>query len=163
MTVTQAPRGGWFIATSFLVSLTLTVLPLPSWAALLRPDWPALVLVYWCLALPQRVGVGMGWLLGLLQDTLQGSLLGAHALAYAVVAFLAVRLHQRLRVFPLWQQALIVLLLLLLVRLVLWWMAGLTGRPSPGGLFLLPAAVGTLLWPAVFVTLREFRRRFQVG
>ena len=155
-------RGGWFIVTSFLVSLVLTVLPLPDPLELLRPEWPALVLMYWCLAAPQRVGVGVGFVVGLLQDTLQGTLLGAHALAYALVAFAAVRLHQRLRVFPLWQQSISVLILLLLVRLVLWWVAGLAGRPPPGWVFLLPAVVGTLLWPAVFVTLREFRRRFEV-
>lgn len=157
-----ARHGGWVIIASVVLALVLTVLPLPDPADELRPEWTALVLIYWCLALPQRVGVGVSWLVGLLQDVLQATLLGAHGLAFALVAFLTMKLHQRIRVFPLWQQALTVLMLLLTVRVLLLWIRGLTGNPGADWSYWLPALIGTLAWPLVFVLLRELRRQFQV-
>ena len=78
--IRQEGGGGWIIVTSFLAALALTVLPLPDWVALIRPEWVALVLIYWCMALPGRVGVGFAWITGLLLDVLRAGLLGQHAL-----------------------------------------------------------------------------------
>lgn len=162
MTVFQR-SGGQIIVLSLLMGLVMTVLPLPVWAQLLRPEWAALILIYWCMALPQRVGVTVAWTVGLLQDVLQGFLLGAHALAFCIVAFLTLKLHQRIRVFPLWQQAMSILLLLLIIRLILLWIRGLSGRPVVADWqYWLPALTGTIVWPLVFVCLREIRRRFRV-
>lgn len=155
-------HGGWVILASIVIGYLLTVLPLPAEVEQLRPDWSALIIIYWVLALPQRVGVVVAWLVGLFQDALVGTLLGAHALAFALVAFLTLKLHQRIRVFPLWQQALSVLVLLLLIRLILYWINGLIGRPAAEWVFWTPALVGTLFWPVVFVFLREMRRRYRV-
>jgi len=155
-------QGGWVIVLSIVAGFLLMVLPLPTWMQQGRPDWTALILIYWVLALPQRVGVGVAWLAGAFQDALLGTLLGAHALAFAVVAYLTLKLHQRIRVFPLWQQAFSVLVLLLLIRLVLFWINGLIGRPEADWGFWTPAVVGTLVWPVVFVLLREIRRRYRV-
>ncbi len=69
-------HGNWVIVLSLLIALVLTLLPLPPWAAPYRPDWVALALIYWCLALPERVSVGIGWSMGLLLDGLSGTLLG---------------------------------------------------------------------------------------
>ncbi|WP_232210492.1 rod shape-determining protein MreD [Nitrococcus mobilis] len=147
---------------SLLAGLVLTVLPLPMWAKPLRPEWTALILIYWCMALPQRVGVTVAWTVGLLQDVLQGFLLGAHALAFSVAAFLTLKLHRQIRVFPLWQQALSTLLLLLVIRLILLWTRGLIGHPGVDWQYWLPALTGAALWPPLFLGLRAVRRRFQV-
>ncbi len=155
-------RGGWVIFVSVLVAYMLTIVPLPEWARLARPEWAALVLIYWCMAVPHRVGVVIGWLVGLGQDAVQATLLGQHALAYALVAYLVLRLHQRIRVYPLPQQALIVLVLLLLSNLVQAWISGLANQPVPGAAYWLPPLIGTLLWPWVFVIMRGVRRRFSV-
>lgn len=155
-------QGGWFIFTSFLLAYVLTILPLPKALTQLRPDWVALILVYWCFALPQRVGVGIGWFSGLLQDAVQNSLLGQHALAYAVLAYLTLKLHQRVRVYPLWQQALSVMLLLLITRLVVLWSNSFVGRPLPVMDYWLGALAGAALWPPVFFFMRELRRGFNV-
>lgn len=157
-----ARHGGWVILASVFVALVLTVMPLPEEIGELRPEWTVLVLIYWSLALPQRVGVGVSWLVGILQDVLQATLLGAHALAFALVAYLTMKLYQRIRVFPLWQQALTVLMLLLTVQVLLLWVRGLTGHPGADWDYWLPAVIGTLAWPVVFVILRELRRHFQV-
>lgn len=156
------PQGGWLILASFLLAYVLTLLPLPEWLERARPEWVALVLIYWCMAMPERVGVGMAWFAGLLQDALQSTLLGQHALAYAVLAFLTIKLHQRIRVFPIWQQAISVMILLLLVRMILLWVSGIIGRPSLGWQAWLAAFTGTLLWPVLFVLMREFRRSLNV-
>lgn len=161
--MTLAPRrAGWVILASFMLAFALTIVPLPAWAAPLRPEWTALVLIYWCLALPHRVGVGTGWLAGLMLDVLKGSILGQHALAMAIVAYLAVRLHQRIRVFPLWQQALSVLLLLAAGEGVVTWVDGVAGTLEGGWRRIGAAASGMLLWPWVFASLRGLRRRYGV-
>lgn len=155
-------RGGWLIVLSVFLAMVLTALPLPDVVAAWRPEWTALVLVYWCLALPERVGVGWSWFVGCLQDVLQGTELGTHGLAFALAAYLTIHLYQRLRVFPVWQQALSVLLLLLVIRLILFWIGGALGRPTPGWQHWLPAVTGTVIWPLVFLILRGIRRRYGV-
>ena len=82
-------HGTWVIVASFLLAYALTALPLPEWAELWRPAWGALVLMYWCMAVPQRVGVAIGFFAGLGLDVLQGTLHGQHALAMCIVAFVA--------------------------------------------------------------------------
>jgi rod shape-determining protein MreD len=162
MTHTAQQQGNGVIIVSFLVAYILTIVPLPDWLREARPDWAALILIYWCMALPQRVGVGVGWLVGLGQDALQSTLLGQHALGYTIIAYLTIKLHQRIRIFPLWQQALSVLVLLLLTRIILFWINGLVGRPATTPTIWLAAITGTLLWPWVFLIMREFRRSHHI-
>jgi len=162
MTLTPR-RGGIVILLSFLVALLLMVLPLPEWARSFRPQWYTLVLIYWCMASPQRVGVGVGWLTGIIVDVLTGTLLGQHALSLSVIAFITQKLHQRLRLFPIWQQSLSILFLLLIEKLFELWVMGTVAQPVPTLLFWAPPIVGMLLWPWVLVILRDLRRKFQVS
>ncbi len=155
-------QNGVVILVLFLIALVLTVMPLPDWARDFRPQWVALTLIYWCIALPQRVGVGTAWTLGVLEDVLTGTLLGQHALGLSVTAFLALRLHQRIRVFPLWQQSLSVFVLLLVEHLLSLWVIGATGQPTPSLWYWMPTVVGMFLWPWLYIILRDVRRRFKV-
>jgi rod shape-determining protein MreD len=155
-------QGGWVITTSIVVALMLTILPLPNWAQSYRPEWAALVVLYWCMALPERVGVGIAWIVGILLDVLKGSLLGQHALGLAVIAYLAISLHQRIRVYPLSQQALTILMLLALFQLLVLWFDGITGQPAKDWSYWMPSITSMILWPWVFVILRDLRRRFKV-
>lgn len=150
----------WVIPASLAVALMLTMLPLPDWGRPFRPDWVTLVAVYWVLALPRVFGVGMSWCSGLLVDVAQGALLGQHALGLAVVSFIALRFHQRIRVYPLAQQGLILLVLLSCKQTIVLWVSGIIGQaPDNLLLFYAPALVGMLLWPWVFLILRDLRRR----
>ncbi len=162
MTGHQPRSGGFAILVSFLIGLMLIILPLPGWAQDFRPEWVALILLYWSLALPERVGVGVGWLAGLFQDALLGTLLGQHALAFALIAFLALRLHQHLRLVPVWQQAIVVLGLLTVAQLVVFWVNGIIGRPAPDWQAWAAIPVGAAIWPLIFFILRGVRRRFRV-
>lgn len=154
--------GAIVIGFTFLVAMVLTIVPMPDAARPLRPEWVALVLIYWCLALPNRVGVGIAWVLGLLVDTLTGTLLGQHALGFSVIAFFTLNVYQRMRLFPLWQQSVTVLLLLVVYQGVNFWISGVLGRPVHSWKYWMPSIVGMLLWPLVFKLLRGVRRQFQV-
>ena len=163
--MTLAPRrGGVFILASFLVALVLTILPLPEWAVAYRPQWYSLVLIYWVLALPERVGVGIGWMLGIVVDVMTGTLLGQHALALSLIAFATDKLHLRIRLFPLWQQSLTILILLLVEKVLgLWAMGAASQQPLITLSYWAPPLVGMFLWPWVYIILRDVRRKFQVS
>jgi rod shape-determining protein MreD len=158
----NAPHRRWIIVLTFIVALILEIMPLPEWVGQFRPDWVVLTLVYWCMALPNRVGILTGWSSGLILDVIEGTLLGQHAFAFALIAFLSVRLAQRVRVFPLRQQALTILLFLIFYQLVLLWIMGLSGNNPNTTWYFLPSLVGTLLWPWLYIILRDTRRRFRV-
>ncbi len=156
-------RGGSVILVTLLIALALVIFPLPGWAKDFRPQWATLTLIYWCIALPQRVGVFTGWTVGLALDVLTGTLLGQHALGLSLVAFLALKLHQRIRVFPIWQQAMIVFLLLLVERLFSLWVMGAVHLPPPPLWYWVPPFVGMLLWPWIFAILRAVRQHYHVS
>ncbi len=155
-------RGGGIIVLSFIAALALHMLALPDWAEPLRPDWLVLVLVYWCIAIPERVGVVIGWLAGLLLDVASGALLGQNALILAIVAYLALRLHQRIRVFPLWQQSVSVMLLVALHLMLVLWIKGILGQSIETWAYWLSALSSLLAWPLVYLTLRHLRREYRV-
>jgi len=98
------PVSNIFILFSVLVALFLNGLPWQGVGLTLRPDFVALVVLYWCTHKPLRVGIGMSWAVGILADVSDASLFGQHALAYTVLAFGGVVLHRRLMMFDLRQQ-----------------------------------------------------------
>ncbi len=161
--MTGRNRGTLAIALTFFVALVLTVVPMPSPLAPLRPEWAALTLLYWVMALPQRIGVGAAWGLGLLLDVLKGAVLGQHALALALVVYLTLRVHRQLRVYPVWQQALAIGALVLLNQMVVAWINGIIGIESGGWGYWLPSLSSALLWPWMYIILRDFRRHFVSG
>lgn len=160
---TARPTGRWVIVISFLVAFLLAGIPLPNELQQFRPDWVTMVLIYWCMALPHRIGIGIGWSVGLLLDIGRGALLGQHALALAVVAYLTQQIYRRIRVAPLWQQAFSVLAFLLVEQILIFWISGVIGYPPRDWWYLAPAIGGMALWPLLFVILRDARRYFQVS
>ncbi|RRJ83708.1 rod shape-determining protein MreD [Aestuariirhabdus litorea] len=159
----QRPRGGMVILLSFVAALLLAVIPLPGWGVLVRPEWVALVAIYWVLALPERIGVGWAWSAGLMLDVIQGTLLGQNALGMVVVAYIMMRLHRRMRMFPLPQQSLIVFVAIGLYQMVALWVRSVTGAVAPDLSFLLPAISSAVIWPWLFLILRDLRRRFRIN
>ncbi|RUQ29034.1 MAG: rod shape-determining protein MreD [Candidatus Competibacteraceae bacterium] len=160
--IADRAQGGWIIALSLLAAFLLAGIPLPGPLDHFRPDWVAMTLIYWCMALPYRIGIGMGWLVGLLLDVARGALLGQYALALSVVAYLTLQAYRRIRVFPPWRQALTVLVLLLIEQVLVFWISGVIGYPPSDGWYLAPAVGGMVVWPLLFIVLRDLRRHFQV-
>lgn len=163
MSMQSTAKGRLVLAATFVIAVLLAIMPGPVWAEPFRPDWVGLVLIYWVLAAPQRVAVGTGWTLGLVLDVLQGAILGSNALAKALVAFLALKLHLKLRMFPRWQQAVAVLILLLISQLLVLWIRGFVGRAPDTWVYWTPSIVGMLVWPWLFVVLRDLRRRYHIS
>jgi len=155
-------RGGLFIYVSFLVALMLSALPLPEEMQWWRPEWVLLVLLYWIVALPTRVGLGTAWVMGILLDVLEGSLLGLNALALTIVAYIMVLVYQRVRMFSWVQQAVFVFLLVALDQFIVHWVKGILGVSAQSLMFLVPALVSAVLWPVLFMLLRGVRRGFNV-
>ncbi|MCW3149814.1 rod shape-determining protein MreD [Stutzerimonas stutzeri] len=156
-------RNGWVIWLSLLVALLLSIAPMPASAELGRPLWLGMVIAYWSLTLPHRGGMGAAFGFGLALDVLSGTLLGQNGLPLILIAFLVLSLQQRLRMFPLWQQSMVLLVVLGLAQLVQLWLNTLTGNRPPTLLFLVPVPISALLWPWVFVVLHWLRRRFDVN
>tara|TARA_R110000823_G_scaffold91174_3_gene201084 strand:+ start:2632 stop:3120 length:489 start_codon:yes stop_codon:yes gene_type:complete len=155
-------HGYGVILLTFLCAYVLAVLPLPQWLLWARPEWIALTLVYWVIALPHRVGIATALLLGVGLDMLEGALLGQNAFALVVVATLSLTLYQRLRVYSLWQQSAVVFVLIGINQLICQWVQNLQGVGAQSLLFLLPAVSSALLWPVVLQLLRSLRRSYRV-
>lgn len=154
----------WLVPLTVAVALMLVMLPLPDAVEPLRPDWVALVVLYWAVALPERFGLVFAWFTGLLLDVTTGALLGQHALGLILIAAVALRLHQRLRVFPLPHQALVVVALVFFKQVIVLWTSGVAGRaPEEPWLYMLAPLTALVFWPIVFVILRDLRRRHGVS
>src|SRR5437868_14335413 len=122
------------IIGSFALALFLNFLP---WRDLrLVPDFVALVLAFWCVRQPRLVGLGVAWMLGLLTDAGNGVLLGQHALAYSLLAFLSIWLSRRILFFPALLQALHVAVLLIVAQGVIAMVRLAAGASLPGWLLL---------------------------
>lgn len=155
-------NAGWVIWLSFGLALLLGVLPMPEWSGPYRPLWALITLIYWCVALPNRVGIGTAWVIGLLIDALNDSLLGENALALAVVAWLCLRIGDRLRGAPLPKQLVAVALLVTAHQLVLLLVRMFTGNPPQGLYYWLPVLTSAMIWPWMLSLLRDLRHRFRV-
>lgn len=147
------------IYLSLLVALVLMILPLPDWAQIYRPNWMALTLIYWSMALPKRVGIWIAFFSGVILDTSLGTLLGQHTLALVIIIFINMNFYQRIRVLALAQQAIYVFVLLLIDQVIVAWVEGVLGRSTPLLTFFSAPFIGMLIWPWVFVVLRDIRRK----
>lgn len=146
------PVRPWFIFFSLLAALLLNLIPTSHWPGV--PDWIALVLCFWCVREFRRVGMGWAFVLGLLMDVADGSVLGQHCLAYVLLAYLATSLSRRILWFPLIQQALQILPLLLATQLIQAAFRLMMGAEFPGWGYFVGPLIATLLWiPATFVLL----------
>ena len=146
------PVKGWFILLTLFVALFLNLLPLGRINGV--PDWVALVLAFWCVREPLKVGMATGFMLGLVADVAEASLMGQHALAYVLLAFAAAGLSRRILWFPLGQQALHILPLLFGAQLVMLLVRMLGGAEFPGVMYLVAPLIATALWyPLTYLLL----------
>jgi len=159
----EPQEGNGIIAMSFIVALMLTALPLPDWAVNWRPAWVAIVLIYWCMAVPDRVGIFIAWFLGLLLDVQQGTVLGQNALGMILIAVLTINAHQRMRAYPLLQQAVLVCFYLLFYELIMLLVSGYLGTSTRNWTYWMPAITSMLLWPWLFIILRDVRRKYNIA
>jgi rod shape-determining protein MreD len=151
------------ILITIVIAMTLTIVPLPAVVEPYRPDWVALTLIYWAMTLPRSYSVGSAWIVGIVLDVAQGTLLGQHALALCFIIYVTVKFHLQLRVFPLSQMTATVFALLALYQFLLFWINGVAGLHAEPVRFWGPVLTGTALWPVVSATLGGVRYRIRAG
>ena len=149
------------VIVTIIIALMLMAAPMPDWAEAFRPDWVALVLIYWAMMLPRTWSVGSAWITGLILDVAQYTMLGQHALALCLIVFVTVRAHLLMRVFPISQMTATVFALLALYQFILFWINGVAGIPSPAISYWAPVIGGTIMWPFVSLTLNRARMQAQ--
>lgn len=151
------PASPLFIALSLFVALLLDWLPWQGIWLALRPDFVALILLYWCTHKPHRIGIGTAWTMGILADVADASLFGQHALAYAVLAFGGIVLHRRVQMFDLRQQTMQIFPLMLasysVYAAVHWQVDGYIAWDYFSG-----SVTSTLLWAPLTFLLQALRR-----
>ena len=151
------------VIITLIVGLMLTVMPLPQVVAGFRPDWLAVLVIFWAMQLPRTWSVGSAWMIGIILDVANGTVLGQHALALCVIAFITVRFHLLMRVFPLSQLTATVFALLALYQFLLFWINGVAGISAPSISYWAPVISGTLIWPFVYFFLSGLRYRAGPG
>ena len=148
------PVKPWFVLFTLLCGLVANSMPVSSVMLLLKPDFLALVLLYWCIHEPRLIGVGIAWCVGLLMDVTDATVFGQHALAYAVLAYAAEYFRRRVLRFPLWQQAAQVAVLLLACSALVLVLRVVGGAPAPRWTYAVGPLVGALLWPHITFVLQ---------
>ncbi|WP_144391485.1 rod shape-determining protein MreD [Pleionea sediminis] len=158
-----ARNNYWVIIASFATAMLLDTLPLPKFISPYWPEWLAMVLLYWVVALPQRVGIMTAWVVGLFVDALQGAVLGLNALSLSVMSYFALVLYQRIRLFPRWKQSLVVTVLIGIHMLLTLGLKSLVAPIEKSLVYWLPMLISGIVWSWVFILLRDVRRQFRVN
>jgi rod shape-determining protein MreD len=151
------PVSSVFISLSLVVAFLLNLLPWGQWVGV--PDFVALVLVFWSIHQPRKVGIGVAFFMGLLMDVHDASLLGENALAYTLLSYFAIMIHRRLLWFPIATQALHVFPLLLLTQVVQLVVRILVSGKFPGWFYFVESLISAALWPTVTWLLLAPQRR----
>lgn len=148
---------------SLIFGLMLMIMPLPGIVDTLRPDWLALLVIFWAMQLPRTWSVGTAWAIGIVLDVTQGTLLGQHALALCSIAFVTVRFHLLIRVYPLPQLTATIFPILALYQFLLFWINGVADVSAPASVYWAPVITGTLVWPVVYLFLSGLHYRARSG
>jgi rod shape-determining protein MreD len=143
----REPR--WAVFLTVLIALVLQVVPLPEWLSPVRPSFIGLVVIYWSIFAPHAGGIFAPWLAGLALDVFMGAVLAQNALAMALVAYITMSMHQRLRNQTLVQQSLFVFAVLTLNEFVVWGIEGWTNHAGSSAWRWIQPMIGAMLWPFI--------------
>jgi rod shape-determining protein MreD len=156
------PVKAGHIALSLAVALMLNLLPYSGIWLWIKPDFVALVVLYWCIEQPRKVGFVAAWVLGLLMDVADGTLFGQHALAYSILAYAGIVLHRRVRMFSGTPQVFHVVLLLLMNDLIVLCIRLTAGADFPGFQYFIGSFTAGALWLPLDALLK-LPQRTRVG
>jgi rod shape-determining protein MreD len=159
MATGEGRASGLRITVTVILALIFMIVPLPEAIAAGRPNLLLLFAIYWALSAPRIAGLTFAWLCGFAVDLLTGTLLGQHAAAFLLVAFLTHRLQLRMRIFPIYHQTLTVFMLLALYEFLVFWIDGIIGQAVTSWLRWVPVISGALVWPLMVGILDTWNRR----
>ena len=150
------------LIVSLILSLLVAIYPLPpAWAAF-RPELVCLVVIYWVLHKPSHIGVGIAWSVGLVQDVVEDSVWGGHALALAFVAYICLMSYRRIRSYSLSQQTFWVFVFVGIHQLFVNWIQGMDGYGSPARFMTISAFVTAVIWPILVLYMGHLQRRYRL-
>lgn len=158
----QKTNNLWIITLTIVVGFVLLLMPLPGLMTYTRPNWVMLIVLYWVLALPHRVGIFVAAITGLMIDVARGTALGQHVFALSVITYVVLLFHHRIRLFPLWKQSIVIGVLNGLYLLILLWISNVMTSQETPWVYWLAALTSALFWPWVFGLLRLIRRYFRI-
>jgi rod shape-determining protein MreD len=144
---------------SVIVSLVLSISLFPEGWFEFRPEWLGLIVFYWYVRAQAQFGILFAWCLGLLLDTLEATPLGVNALGMGLIAFLVLTIHQRLRMYPMPQQCLMVFLLLGINQMLVHFLKQMFGGEDAGFSYLWPALTSALVWPVFSILMDNINRK----
>lgn len=147
------PPSNGYIAVSLAIALMFNFLPLHQDILIFRPDFVALVIIYWSINYPHKMGMGIAFTMGLMMDVGNTGILGQHALAYCIVVYLTLVLGRRLRIFNVMQQAPQIGFILFVMQIVTVLVAVSGGSDLPTWHYFFATVTGTLLWAPISLLL----------
>jgi len=159
MATGEGRSSGLRVALTVILALLFSLVQLPAPLAPWRPNLLLLFVIYWALRAPAIAGLMFAWLCGLSVDLLTGTLLGQHAIAFLLVAFITHKQQLRMRVFPIYHQTLTVFMLLALHEFLIFWIDGIIGQEVTTWLRWVPVVSGAIFWPIVVAMLDTWNRR----
>lgn len=142
------------VALTLMFAMCLKILPLSNDWQFYNPDWVLLTLMYWSVVMPERVGIFCAWTVGLLVDQLTGQFFGLHPLIYSLIIYACLKLHKRLRQYPMLQQLFFVFFCLLVAQLLFFFLKNLQHPVQLSNDFWSPIFTGTVCWPFLYFLLR---------
>lgn len=142
----------------FVIAFVLEIMPWPVDLQGLRPTWVVLVLIYWALALPDKVSVGTAFLAGIVWDLILGSILGIHALVLSIAIYFVAKYHLILRNLSLWLQSLLVMAYIAIIRFFIFFIELVLHSAEFNTQEIIGAIISGILWPWIFLLMRHIRR-----
>ena len=161
----SSKRNKLWIYLTLVISLFIDLYMFPDAVMHLKPLFTLLVLIYWNMALPDKVGISEALVIGLLLDILPGPILGLHALLFVLVTYICQRFFYQFRVSPVLQQSIILFFFFFVFKMILAFdFVDVSSGVSVSDIqYLLNAStfafVSSLMWPIIFFILREIRRK----
>lgn len=145
-------RFSWLaVFVSFVIAASFEVVVLPDSLLMFRPEWLALILIYWLIRHPEQVGITTAVIFGLFMDVISGSVLGVHVFAYSVIAYLVLSMHQRLKMFPVIQQSFVVFFLVGISLMIVYLLSVMLNGAGGGLSYLWLALTSAMTWPLVLI------------
>lgn len=149
----------FLILTSFLIAIFLTIVPLPTFAIWLRPQWVFAFLLFWVLSSPVQCGIGLAWVVGVVVSLITGTPLAEQAIVFVLLTYLVLRIHPIIAYMPPWQQAGAIAILAIFNAVLQGLILGFTGHSTHIVLASLSALTTALIWPGLSKILNHFRPR----
>jgi len=159
----KSTRTGVVIAISFFCSFILTIFPLPTAVAWARPVWILLIVSFWLISAPHRVGIVIAFMIGVLMDLLTGTILGLNALLFTILAYLLLKFHMQLRGKSSGQKILVMMVITTIYLAIQYWFTARHNITYHTWKYWLPIFTTALCWPIVAFLLRDYHLRFKVS